>query len=145
MTTRGEGPIGLGHQLLNPRALDGIGSAGNGGPIDGREGVAMRPGSRIAAVTLAAIAVLSTAGAAVADRHPDTFINELGAVAATPTATGSAAGATESPGITLPAGTDTIDPSRAPAPANWGLVLALMAGLLAIILVLTPRPGRRRR
>ena len=53
-------------------------------------------------------------------------------------------GETETPEITLPP-TDTFGKAAAPTNESWRIMLVLMAGLLASVLILTPKRANRRR
>ena len=58
------------------------------------------------------------------------------------TPVGSVGGLTPEP--TLPP-TDTVGPARSPAPDGWRVMLVVLAGILATILVITPKRERRPR
>ena len=56
----------------------------------------------------------------------------------------SIGGETETPEITLPP-TDTFGMSATPTNESWRIMLVLMAGLIASVMILTPKRASRRR
>ena len=76
------------------------------------------------------------------DVEPDSLVGCVFVNALVPT--DSVGAATETPEITLPP-TDTFGMSATPTNESWRIMLVLMAGLLASVLILTPKRASRRR
>ena len=76
------------------------------------------------------------------DVEPDSLVGCIFVNALVPE--DSAAGETATPKITLPP-TDAFGGSATPTNDSWRIMLVLMAGLLASVLILTPKRASRRR
>ena len=76
------------------------------------------------------------------DVEPDSLVGCIFVNALVPE--DSAAGETATPTITLPP-TDTFGGAATPTNESWRIMLVVMAGLLATVLILTPKRASRRR